>query len=119
MTSVHFDVEEGNAKIAQKNKNKSTGNIGSGRRVNFKNILNTNSFAFLNEGIQKEILDAISEGLPNGENIDMKLEEIRDEGDMHRDVFGDFGSGNLEFGEASAFRQELGQEFDHEQIREG
>ena len=66
MTSVHFDVEEGHAKIAQKNKNKSTGNLGSARRVNFKNILNTNSFAFLNEGIQKEILDAISEGMPNG-----------------------------------------------------
>ena len=114
MTSVHFEIEEGNGKIAQKNKNKSTGNIGSARRVNFKTILNTNSFAFLNEGIQKEILDAISEGLPNCENFDMKLEEIRDEGEMNRGHFGDFGSGNLEFGEASAFRQELGEEFDHE-----
>ena len=91
MTRVHFDIEDGNNKIAQKSKNRSTSNIQPARGAQIRHMLNTNSFPHLNEGIQKEIMDAIDGELPKEENINMKLEEIREGDEMHRGGFEEFG----------------------------
>ena len=94
MTRVHFDIDDGNNKIAQKSKNRSTSNIQPSRGAgaqHIRHMLNTNSFPHLNEGIQKEIMDAIDGELPKEENINMKLEEIREGDEMYRGGFEEFG----------------------------